>query len=46
MSVQKIGWSPVPYAKVQARQAKEIRENDAQTVMDPEECALPLKRGN
>ena len=32
--VQKIGWSPVLYAMVQARQGKGIRENDAQTVKE------------
>jgi len=36
MSVQKIGWSPVLYAMVQARQGKGIRENDAQNVMEQE----------
>jgi hypothetical protein len=36
MSVEKIGWSPVQYAMVQARQVKEFPENDAQNVMEQE----------
>jgi len=36
MSVEKIGWSPVRYAMVQARQVKGFSENDAKNVMEQE----------
>jgi hypothetical protein len=36
MSVEKIGWSPVLYAMVQARQVKGFPEKDAQNVMAQE----------
>jgi len=36
MSVEKIGWSPVQYAMVQAQQVKGLPENDAQNVMERE----------
>jgi len=34
--VEKIGWSPVQYAMVQAQQVKGLPENDAQNVMERE----------
>ena len=37
MSVEKIGWSPVPCAMAQARQMKGSPENDAQNVMEQED---------
>jgi hypothetical protein len=36
MSVQKIGWLPVLYVTVKARQVKGIPENYAQNVVEPE----------
>jgi hypothetical protein len=34
MSVMKIGWLPVLNAMVEARQAQEIQESDAQNAME------------
>jgi hypothetical protein len=37
MSVQKIGWLPVPTAKAGALYVQVIQENDAQNVMERED---------